>query len=305
MRVLVLGGTRFTGRIVVERLLAAGNQVHVVSRRGDGCPPGAIPVIDERQGGLARLSGKHFDLTLDFICSGSSDVDNVFETVSPGCYVLISTVWVPRITEHETPLLDLTQRYLAAKLEAEEVVQRRRQGGASATILRLPMMWGETDHSGRYDFYRWRLKEGRPVIAVDGGANKAQVAWSEDIADVMIAWIEAAAMDSRLLWEALPNSGTTVRDIITAIAVANSTNAQFIDIGSAYLVRTFGVYLDEEPLWRERPELLGEGNLFAVTKRQATPHAKWFKKIAGQASGDVDVQLAAAESTFLAKHGYA
>jgi 2'-hydroxyisoflavone reductase len=65
MRLLVLGGTRFIGRHVVETAQAAGHQVDVFSRGRSPAPAGARQRIGDRNGDLAALDDDRWDAVVD------------------------------------------------------------------------------------------------------------------------------------------------------------------------------------------------------------------------------------------------
>ena len=300
MKVLILGGTRFVGRLVAERLVASGASVTVLSRRGAGCPQGATLVSEERGPGLARIAGQKFDMTLDFICYDGSGPREVFDALSPGTYVLISSTWVPRLKDEATPLLDITRHYLMGKSAAEDTVadilesQPRR-----AVSLRLPIMLGKDDHTARLDFYRARLCAGHPVIAVDGAHNLAQVAWSDDIADAITTWVGREGFVARPLYEVTPDNGAPVRDIIQDLAAANGVKARFVDVSRTHLEREFVEYLVAEPLWRESSGPVLENNLFSAIGKTPTPRLDWFRTLSDQPIAKPDGALLEKENYFI------
>lgn len=65
MRVLVLGGTRFIGRHLVETAQAAGHQVDVFSRGRTPAPAGARALIGDRDGDLTALDADRWDVVVD------------------------------------------------------------------------------------------------------------------------------------------------------------------------------------------------------------------------------------------------
>ncbi|NQU58726.1 MAG: NAD-dependent epimerase/dehydratase family protein [Rhodospirillales bacterium] len=305
MDILVLGGTRFVGRAVVERLLASGCRVTVLSRRAAMAPENAEAIEGEREEALARLTGRRFDVVLDFICSKAEALDTIFTTIDPGLYVLISSTWVTRLNDATVPLLDITRSYLTGKASAEAIVARRRQAGERATVLRLPIMWGKGDRTGRFDFYRRRLTDGRALIAIDDAANRAQVAWSEDVARAMAAWVVTGECAERGLWEALPDTGTTVREIVTDIATAVGTKPRFVALSSGQLARELPAYLVEEPLWRETPLTITPDNLFTATGIAPTPRATWLRSLVQQPVPAGDKVLLETEAAYLKGMGHA
>jgi 2'-hydroxyisoflavone reductase len=70
MRLLVLGGTRFVGRAVVDAALAAGAEVTLFNR-GQTAPalyPHLETVLGDRTADLSALTGRRFDVVID--CAG-------------------------------------------------------------------------------------------------------------------------------------------------------------------------------------------------------------------------------------------
>ena len=67
MHVLVLGGTRFVGRAVVDAALASGDTVTLFNRgqTSPGLHPQAETIIGNRTGDLSALSERHWDAVVD------------------------------------------------------------------------------------------------------------------------------------------------------------------------------------------------------------------------------------------------
>src|SRR4026207_1660663 len=67
MKLLVLGGTQFVGRHIVEAALARGHEVALFHRRKTtpGLFTGAEEIRGDRDGGLAPLRGRTWDAVLD------------------------------------------------------------------------------------------------------------------------------------------------------------------------------------------------------------------------------------------------
>src|SRR3954468_17879556 len=67
VRLLVIGGTVFAGRAVVEAALARGDEVTVFHRghHGRDLFPGVEHVLGDRRTDLARLAGRDWDVVVD------------------------------------------------------------------------------------------------------------------------------------------------------------------------------------------------------------------------------------------------
>jgi 2'-hydroxyisoflavone reductase len=98
MQVLILGGTRFLGRAIVEAALGRGDTVTLFNRgrTNPGLYPGAETIIGDRTGELKELSGRHWDIIVD-VAAYEPDVVRRNLAVLAGQaehYVFVSTISV-------------------------------------------------------------------------------------------------------------------------------------------------------------------------------------------------------------------
>jgi nucleoside-diphosphate-sugar epimerase len=125
MNVLVLGGTRFFGKTLVEQLVSAGHAVTVLSRGKLPPPAGAAHLVADRADPSAlsaALTGLSFDAVVDNVAMTAAHVSAALAALGDraGHYVLTSTasvygdfahgrVWRESdldLAELERPLLD-------------------------------------------------------------------------------------------------------------------------------------------------------------------------------------------------------
>jgi nucleoside-diphosphate-sugar epimerase len=178
VRVIVLGGTRFIGRAVVDELLSAGHEVLVVHRgehEPDGLPPAehlhadratlsqhaadlaafqpdaAVDISamtgEQAEAGLAALPA---DLSLVAISSG--DVYRAFASLHAGT----DTDAVPLLEDApvgESGNLGVEAAYLAR----------------GAAVLRLCAVYGEHDYQRRQDFVLRRVRASRRRMPIGAG----------------------------------------------------------------------------------------------------------------------------------------
>lgn len=222
MRVLVLGGTWFLGRRVVERLHVRGDDVLVVHRHhrpGTWVP--AEHLLTDRQA-LADHAERVRDFApeavLDTCALTGADVDAVLPVLPEVPTVVLSSQDVYqayrglRAGTSEAPL-PLTEdaelrreRYLyrGAGLEHvpdeyEKLDVEERWHTRGATVLRLPLVYGPHDWQRREDVVLRRLRAGRRRIPI-GAAN---LLWTrahvDDLAAGVIAAIDTRAADGTTL----------------------------------------------------------------------------------------------------------
>ncbi len=200
MNVLVLGGTRFFGKTLVEQLVSAGHAVTVLSRGKLPPPAGARHLVVDRTDPAAlaaALAGRSFDVVLDNVAMTAAHVNAALDALGDraGHYVLTSTasvysdfahgrVWRESdldVAELERPMLD-ADPYTRGKRAAELVLWKRERSKVPFTIVRPGFVVGPHDHKRRMQFFLLRLRDGGPVLVPSGAGEIFQLAWHADVA---------------------------------------------------------------------------------------------------------------------------
>ena len=284
MKILILGGTRFLGKLVVFELRKLGHELTVISRRKFDYNHQIRYINGERSRVLDSLKGEAFDLVLDFICYSADALDDIKKNIKAANYVLISSTWVPKLwsginaTEliygsfsQSNPLPDVTLGYLNGKLSAEQSLFTLESHIENFVALRLPIILGNEDHTGRTDFYVSRICDGEPIILVNGGENIAQVAALESLASAIAIWSTTIDLGKELIWEGLPHDRRNVRDIIMNMATSMGVEPRFVSVDGDDLREKLPKYLGKEPLWREFAMSITETNIFNAIKVKPEP----------------------------------
>jgi nucleoside-diphosphate-sugar epimerase len=205
MNVLVIGGTRFVGYLVVWRLLARGERVTLLNRgtRPDPFGTRVERLEGDRRSDLARLvAGKSFDAVVDFAAYEGRDVAAAVETLATGHYVFVSTGQVYLVREgcprparegdYDGPVMPRPTDphdgeewdYGAGKRACEDVLAAA--AGFPSTRIRMPVVNGERDASRRLESYLWRILDGGPVLLPDGGGHRLRHVYSADVARAIV-----------------------------------------------------------------------------------------------------------------------
>jgi nucleoside-diphosphate-sugar epimerase len=293
MKVLFLGGTRFTGLTLAESMAKAGHQVTVASRHISKSNAPINQIQGERSELLKCLQECSFDIVFDFIAYSDTDVFEANRAIVTERYILISTTWLPRflgLVDAATPVskVDLvfteslsviTQRYLTGKALAEDAVHKLRALSNRATIVRLPVMTGTNDHTKRLHFYRSRFLDGGGLIIVDDSNHEIQVATNIDLAHVIHIWVEKCDVTSKEIWDALPPKTIIWSEFLKDLAAVDQSDATFHIVSRDRLDINMSKYLDADPLWRERAIPLSDANLFNQTGVNITPHRVWMSAL--------------------------
>lgn len=201
MKVLVLGGTRFLGRHLVEALLARDIEVTLFNRGRSA--PGLFGGVEHLRGdrdagadGLAALAGRRWDAVID-TCGYLPRVVRASCAALHGAvdrYVFISSVSVyadfaaDEIDEHAAVATlpgptseDIAAHYGALKAACEREVQAA--FGAQALIVRPGLIVGPFDPTGRFTYWPRRLAAGGEVLAPGDPADPVQLIDVRDLAE--------------------------------------------------------------------------------------------------------------------------
>lgn len=176
MKALVIGGSSFVGKRLVQALLAQGTSVTVISRTA--MPDASIRHIqcDRRDATAlaAATNGQHWDAIYDHCCMTGDEARAAVDILrdKTGHYVLTSSMcvygWGTGLAETAfDPLSDAEpggwqNAYTIGKRDAERAIAR---SGMTHTLVRLPIMLGPDDPEHRIEWHAERIAVGQPITA--------------------------------------------------------------------------------------------------------------------------------------------
>jgi 2'-hydroxyisoflavone reductase len=263
MRLLVLGGTRFVGRHIVDVALAHGHEVTIVHRGKTGADlfPQCEHVIADRDIDLGALSGRIFDATIDVSAYFPRQVRSLHDVLGQGAgrYFLVSTVSVydkpvGRGYDESSPLLPAATEdvneitndtYGPLKVTCELVA--RELYGENLTIIRPTYVIGPWDYTRRFTSWVERIAAGGEVLAPGAPEDPTQAIDARDMATWIVGLIED---DTAGTFHAVGPStaytfGELLGDVLAAVAPAGTT-ITWVD--SSWLLEQGADYA-EFPLW--------------------------------------------------------
>jgi len=258
---LVLGGTLFLGRHVVEAALEDGHEVTLFNR-GQTRPelfPKVEKVRGDRDGGLEALAGRDFDAVVDTSGYLPRVVEATLDALGDvGHYTFVSSVSVyddlSRPAGEDAPRAQLeeeTEDYRSAaygplKALCEDAVRSR---FADAFVVRPGLIVGPWDPTGRFTYWPERFLDPGPVLAPAPPSDAVQVIDARDLA----AWIVTGA-EGRLsgTFNAVAPS-TTRAELIETCRFAAGSDAEVVWVDPEFLVdQGVGEWM-ELPLWLHGP----------------------------------------------------
>jgi nucleoside-diphosphate-sugar epimerase len=261
MRMLVLGGTQFLGRHVVEQAVAAGHSPTLFNR-GETRPelfPDLEKLRGDRDGRLEALAGRDFDAVVDTSGYVPRIVRGTLDALGDvGHYTFVSSISVyadlstpptesSPVAELAEPTEEWREAYGELKADCEDVVRERFPG---AFIPRPGLIVGPWDPTGRFTYWPARIADGGAVLAPAPPDATAQVIDVRDLA----AWIVRAAEDRLAGTFNAVDRPTTRGDLFETARRVSGSDAELVWIDPDFLAAHEVEEWMELPLWLYGPE---------------------------------------------------
>jgi len=217
MRILVLGGTVFLGRHVVNEALQRGHEVTIYSRGLHGTPhPDVEHVVGDRAD-LTPLQGREWDATID---TSGYDAETVGASarLDGGHYVFVSTCnvypdWPDKPVDEDSPVHQEGTGYGEDKAHAERVLPE-----SSATV-RAGLIVGPHDNVFRLPWWVKRIALGGTVPAPGDPERSMQIIDARDLSNFLLDLAETRT--SGAFNGTAPIGQTTFREILEAAGDAD------------------------------------------------------------------------------------
>ena len=273
-RVLVIGGTLFIGRALVDRLLERGDEV-VIMHRGKGTPfGGRVAELRCDRNDVAAVRAALHDTSFDVVYDNVYDWERgttaeqvsaaaVAASAGLGRYVFTSSVAAyPEGGPYDerAPLVpsDHPNVYGAQKADSERALfDLHRRQDLPVTTLRPAFIYGPNNPFPREAFFWERLLAGRPIIIPEDGSRTMQWVHVKDVASAaVLASTRDVAVGHAYNLASYPP--ITQIDFVQLLARIAGREAHLVHIPREQIERAggalfappfyFGVYLDIPPI---------------------------------------------------------
>ena len=246
MEILVLGGTSFVGRAIVERALELGHEVTLYSRGQTGAElfPSVPRLLGDRTtGDYASLQPGRFDAVVDVSGYVPRHVQQAHEALAgrAGRYLFISTGSVydrsqaagngmtedtPRLTPERGTEEITGETYGPLKVACEDDVLAL--WGDAATIVRPGIVAGPWDPTDRFTWWVRRAARGGRVALPGRPDQPVQVVDSRDLAALVV---QLLADDRPGIFNAVgPVESVTLAELVQACATSAGTEVIVIPV---------------------------------------------------------------------------
>lgn len=299
MKILILGGTRFLGRVLTEAALDSGHEVTLFNR-GKTDPdlfPEVEKLIGDRDGDLKALKGREWDAVIDPSGYVPWTVRESVELLSgaAGHYTFISSISV--YDELEEPGID--ENHSVGKLSAERVEELERMGAAEAIkehygelkflcemeverafpgrslIVRPGLIVGRYDFTDRFSYWVNRIAEGGEVLAPGHRDKPIQFIDVRDLAEWILRMVESKANGT---FNATgPETELTMQEFLNKCRETVGNRTELIWIDEKFLLGHEVEGWSDMPLWI--PDSMNRKGFLAVDIRKALDAGLQFRPL--------------------------
>jgi len=210
-KILILGGTEFVGRLLVEALQEAGRYEIYLFNRGKTNPdlfPEVKRIIGDREtDDIEKLQQEQWDYIVDFSSFYPHSLQRTLDQINRDVkkYIYISTISVYDFKAYDLSFdikedynrqscspeeaVDQTMKTYGKKKAACEVVLDEAEW-LNAVILRPSVIYGRYDPTDRFYYWLRKLKKANEIIIPNEGEDKLSLTYADDLRSIIQCAIE-------------------------------------------------------------------------------------------------------------------
>jgi 2'-hydroxyisoflavone reductase len=278
LKILILGGTGFTGPFQVRYAVARGHTVTVFNRgrRQADLPDSVEHLIGDRNNDLKALEGRRWDVVIDNPTTLPNWVRLSGKLLKDACrrYVFISTISVYADTsvvgmDETTPVLEYKDEKDPFTLELNQETMRfygelkalsEREAAywfpGRVTIIRPGLIVGPGDTSDRFTYWPVRIDRGGEVLAPNTPNDPTQIIDARDLAEWTVRMVEQG--DVGVYNATGPERPRPFGEMLNGIKAAVGSNATFTWVDQDFLQEQNVRQWADLPVWvRQGPDTAG------------------------------------------------
>ncbi len=249
MRLLILGGTVFLGRHLVEAALERGHEVTLFNR-GQRHPelfPEVEKLHGDRDGNLEALKGRRWDAVIDpsgYVPRIVTDSARLLANAVDH-YTFISSISVfdspvaaridesgPVATMEDETSEEIGKYYGALKALCEQAAEREMPG--RVLNIRPGLIIGPHDPSDRFTYWPVRIAQGGEVLAPGAKDAPVQMIHARDLAEWTIKMVEQGK--TGIYNGTGPDEAYTMEQVLETCREALGSDATFTWVDDPFLV---------------------------------------------------------------------
>ena len=301
LKILILGGTGFTGPFQVKYALARGHKVTVFNRgktHPGELPEGVEQLIGDRNGQLDALKGRKWDVVIDNPTTVPKWVRDAAMILKGNVdrYIFISTISVygdiAKAGADETAPVEQYKGADAMKETRDSVIashfalygplkvlsekEAEKWFPGKALIIRPGLIVGPGDETDRFSYWPVRIDRGGEVLAPGDPSDPVQIIDARDLAEWTIRMAEQGATG---VYTAVgPTQRLTIGEMLNGIKTALGSNAKFTWVPADFLAKQKVEPWSDMPVWV--PPTGEDAGLGQISNQRAVAKGLTFRPLA-------------------------
>jgi 2'-hydroxyisoflavone reductase len=280
MRLLILGGTVFLGRHLVEAALAHGHELTLFNRgqRNPELFPEVEKLRGDRDGGLDVLKGRSWDAVVDTCGYLPRIVRSSAELLADAVqhYTFISSISVYKdfsrpaqgeeapvgTLEDETVEQVTGETYGPLKALCEQAAEQALPG--RVLVVRPGLIVGPHDPTDRFTYWPWRVAQGGEVLAPGKPELPIEYTDVRDLSAWILSMVEAHKTGTYNV--SGPGSVLSMGALLERCRVVGGSDASLTWVAQAFLLEAGVQPWGELPLWvapEDNPEMVGFASILS------------------------------------------
>ncbi len=302
MKTLIIGGTVFLGRHLVEAAQARGHEVTLFNRGLHN--PELFPDVEklrgDREGDLDALLGRRWDVVIDTCGFVPRIVRASAEALADSAerYLFISSLSV--LADNSTPGNDenapvgvlpdpsveerTPENYGPLKALCEKTVEEVMPG--RALNVRPGLIVGPHDPTGRFTYWPMRVARGGEILAPGRPERPVQFIDARDLAQWIIRLAEAG--ESGVFNATGPDYTLTMKNLLEECRTVSGSSARFTWASEKFLAGAkIGEWM-EMPLWISEEASPDARGFMSVNCAKAIAHGLTFRPLSDTVRDTLD-----------------
>lgn len=301
MKLLIIGGTRFYGRLLTQNALARGHLVTLFNRAKSNPDlfPGVEQLVGDRNTDVHALSGRRWDAVIDTCGFEPAGVRLTAGALANAVdrYAFVSSISVyadthqPGIDE-DSPVAKLPEgadesfkmeNYGALKALCEQAAEQAMPG--RALNIRPGLIVGPYDHTDRFSYWPWRVAQGGEVLAPARSSYLTQFIDARDLAEWTVRMVEGGQTG---VYNATgPETPLTLGELLETSRKVSGSDARFTWVNEEFLLQNGVEPWSQLPLWvpDSDPESVGMNQ---VSIRKALLNGLTFRPLEDTVQSTLD-----------------
>ncbi len=263
-KILILGGTNFIGRNLIERLVSLDKYDLTLLNRGKTNAQffANLKQIkgDRNQASISELVKGDWDYIIDLSCYFPKSLERIVAATNSRLkkYIFISTISVfqlgVEVPINESTLLKVckpedwedksNRTYGERKVACEEILKA---SALNYTILRPAVVYGKYDHTDRFYYWLHQVRKYKKVLLPNDGKQQFSLTYIDDLIRVIEGAINEAK--DRDAYNIISHKAVTIKQIVALASQQLNKNPSLINLSYEYLQDKKIRQWADLPLW--------------------------------------------------------